>query len=155
MNNNIKIAKQLVWIAKTLLAMSPHRIPKGDVIRMQGKYHNDAGNFDAIVTSEDSRKLNNEARPESEDKGIPKSDIEEIFKKTEELFRQASFLDHQVGTHNNNTQSQDDYDRNRYVTNTTINGTSYKITYVVKVPNPKSKQTNTSIKLHYMYIDKQ
>lgn len=136
-------------------AMSPHRIPKDEVIRMHGKYHNDEGNFDAFVTSNDSRKLNNEARPESEDKKIPKHDIEEIFKKTEELFRQATFLDHQAGTHNNNTQQQDEYDRKRYVTNTTINGTPYKITYVLKFPNPNSKQKNTRIKLHYMYIDKE
>lgn len=133
----------------------PHRLSPCEVIRMHGTYHNDEGNFDAIVTSQDSRKLNNEARIKTEDKGIPKSDIEEIFKKTHELFKQSTFLDHRDGIHDTGTEKMDKYDRKRYVTTTEINGSSYKITYVVLFPKSDSKQTNTSIKLHNLYIDKQ
>ncbi len=133
----------------------PHRLSPSEVIRLHGTYHNDEGNFDAIVTSKDSHKLNNEARIKSEDKGIPKSDIEKIFKKTRELFQQSTFLDHRDGNRNTGTEKKDKYDRKRYVTTTKINGSSYKITYVVLFPKSDSKQTNTSIKLHNLYIDKQ
>ena len=152
MNTNIKIAKKLIVIAKELLAMSPHKLSPEDVIPLQGIYHNNNDDFDATVSNTDSRKINNEARSDTEKKNIPKEDIIMILKQTKELFAQSSFLDHRDGIN-----PGDVYDRKRYIIDTKINSRSYRITYVLQYPKPnlKDKKTNAKIKLHHLYIDKQ
>ena len=152
MKETIIIAKKLVAIVKELLAMSPHKLSPEDVIPLQGTYHNNNDNFDATVSNTDSRKINNEARSDTEKKNISKDDIITILKQTKELFAQSVFLDHRDGINQG-----DVYDRKRYVIDTTINEQPYRITYVLQYPKPnlKNKKTNAKIKLHHLYIDKQ
>ena len=61
MNKNIIIAKKLINIAKQLIA-EPHKLKSNEVIRLNGEYNNLTDNFKAMISSQDSRQINNESR---------------------------------------------------------------------------------------------
>ena len=148
MNKNVKIAKELIRIAKRLIISQRYPFPEAK------SYHNNEGDFDATISSKDVSELNYKLNRETRKHGIPKKDYIEVLKNLEELFKQATYLTTPTQTEENKTKHPNDaFIRKLYGTVATINGTTYKIHFTVFFPkdqSDKNYQKNSKIKLYYL-----
>lgn len=152
MNENIKIAKQLVKLAKCLVA-------KNDSIPAKGDYHNNPTNIDAHIGRKEQKKINHSCRLQAQRDGIADKIFDYVLINLKTLFADAVPETDDIMT---GIKINDAYDK-RYYNNTCIihdqSGKSkiYSVRFMVKIPTQdvtRKKDNTQKNKLYSIEVHK-